>query len=86
MNPRIAFVLICLLPSAAGAQPRLVQPSRADIIAAARDVIEKAHYCTFVTIGEDGHPQARLVDPLAPEVSRLRRSCTSRVRLMQALV
>ena len=45
------------------------QPSRAEIIAAARDVIQKAHYCTFVTIGEDGQPQARVVDPLAPDAS-----------------
>jgi general stress protein 26 len=44
-----------------------VQHSRAEIINAARDVVEKAHFCTFVTIGEDGHPQARVVDPLAPD-------------------
>ncbi len=42
-------------------------PSRVDILAAARDVIDKAHYCSLVTIGEDGHPQARMVDPLAPD-------------------
>jgi general stress protein 26 len=42
-------------------------PSRADILTAARDVIDKAHYCSLVTLGEDGHPQARMVDPLAPD-------------------
>lgn len=29
--------------------------------------MEKARYCTFITIGDDGHPQARIVDPLAPD-------------------
>jgi len=25
--------------------------------------MQKAHYCTFVTIGDDGQPQARIGDP-----------------------
>ena len=54
------FVLLLMLQAP-------VQHSRAEIITAARDVVDKAHFCTFVTIGEDGHPQARLVDPLAPD-------------------
>lgn len=68
MNNRIALLLVFLMPSAAGAQvPQPVPPSRAEIIAAARDVMQKARYCTFITIGHDGHPQARIVDPLAPD-------------------
>lgn len=27
----------------------------------------KARYCTFITMGDNGHPQARIVDPLAPD-------------------
>ncbi len=42
-------------------------PTRAAVIAAATDIIQKARYCTFITIGEDGQPQARIVDPLAPD-------------------
>ncbi len=42
-------------------------PTRAEIIAASRDIIQKAHYCTFITIGPNGQPQARVVDPLAPD-------------------
>lgn len=42
-------------------------PSRADIIAASRDIMSKAHFCTFITIGADGQPQARVVDPLSPD-------------------
>lgn len=67
MNIRIALLAI-VLPSAVAAQSsRPAEPSRADVIAAASDVMQKARYCTFITIGEDGHPQARIVDPLAPD-------------------
>lgn len=44
-------------------------PSRAEIIAASRDIMMKAHFCTFITIDADGQPQARLVDPLAPDAN-----------------
>ena len=36
-------------------------------MAAAIDVMQKAVYCTFITIGEDGQPQARIVDPTSPD-------------------
>jgi general stress protein 26 len=62
MNLRAAF-LVLLLPAAAAGQT----PSRAAVIAAATDIIEKAHYCTFITVREDGQPQARIVDPVAPD-------------------
>jgi general stress protein 26 len=26
-----------------------------------------ARYCSLITVGEDGHPQARIVDPFPPE-------------------
>ena len=29
--------------------------------------MQKAVYCTFITIGEDGQPQARIVDPTLPD-------------------
>jgi general stress protein 26 len=29
--------------------------------------MEKARYCALVTVGEDGHPQARTVDAFAPD-------------------
>jgi general stress protein 26 len=65
---RIA-VLIVVLPCSVAAQTPGTRPTRASIIAAAADVVLKAHYCTFITIGEDGHPQARIVDPLAPDAA-----------------
>src|SRR6188472_3556394 len=70
MRMRIALCFLLVLPAAAAGQSTgTAQPPRAEVIAAARDVIQKAHYCTFVTIGEDGQPQARLVDPLAPDAA-----------------
>lgn len=62
MNFRIALFIL-LLPSTVTAQT----PARAAVIAAASDIIQKAHYCTFITIDEAGHPQARIVDPIAPD-------------------
>jgi general stress protein 26 len=64
---RSALLAFILLPSLVDAQTAPPQPSRPAIIAAARDVMEKAVYCTFITIGEDGHPQARIVDPTVPD-------------------
>ena len=55
-------IFALLLPSTAAAQA----PPRAAVIAAATDIIQKAHYCTFITIGEDGQPRARMVDPIVP--------------------
>jgi len=40
---------------------------KAKVIAAARDIIEKARFCTLVTIDEDGQPQARIMDAFAPQ-------------------
>ena len=42
-------------------------PERARVLAAAREVMGQARYSTLGTLGRDGHPQARVVDPFAPE-------------------
>jgi len=42
-------------------------PSRAQVIAAATEIMQAARYCTLVTIGPDGQPQARIVDPFPPD-------------------
>jgi general stress protein 26 len=67
VNVRTALLVLLLSPTVVAQAP--AQPSRAAVLAAATDIIQKAHYCTFITIGEDGQPQARIVDPLAPEAS-----------------
>ena len=58
-------LLIALLTSTASAQA----PGRAAVLAAASDIIQKAQFCTFITIAKDGQPQARMVDPLAPDAN-----------------
>lgn len=38
----------------------------AAILVAAREVIDSARYATLVSLGPDGHPQARIMDPFSP--------------------
>jgi general stress protein 26 len=42
-------------------------PSRTQVLAAAKEIMQSARYCTLITIGPDGQPQARIVDPFAPD-------------------
>jgi PPOX class probable F420-dependent enzyme len=42
-------------------------PSRAQVLAVAKDIMQEARYGTLVTIGPDGQPQARIVDPFPPD-------------------
>jgi PPOX class probable F420-dependent enzyme len=54
------------LTSPAGAQAPAAG-ERPTVLKAARELMVKARYCALVTIGEDGHPQARAIDAFAPE-------------------
>lgn len=42
-------------------------PPRTQVIAAAKEIMQAARYCTLITIGSGGQPQARIVDPFPPE-------------------
>lgn len=42
-------------------------PDRAQILKVSRDTILKAKHGVFVTLGEDGQPEARVMDAFAPE-------------------
>jgi len=44
-----------------------VAPDRATILDVARQVMHDARYCALVTLGNDGQPQARVVDPFLPD-------------------
>jgi len=56
------------LQGAMGQVPQdTVSLDRATIIKAARQVMQDARYCALVTIGENGYPQSRIVDPFPPE-------------------
>ena len=59
----IGIAFMCLIAVRAAADPPApVDRERAQ--AAAFDVMKAARYGTLVTLGADGHPQARIVDPL----------------------
>ena len=65
-RPAALLALLAVVTSAPAldCQPaRGAPPTRARVVAAARDIMRAAHYATFVTVGADGHPQARIVDP-----------------------
>jgi acid phosphatase (class A) len=66
-----AAALATTLPAAAasGITPSTPLPAaeRAVVLKAAREISSKARYAAFVTIGPDGQPQARIVDPLGPD-------------------
>jgi general stress protein 26 len=64
-----ATLHLVILPAIAsqGAPQVPATPAREDIVAAARDIIQKARYCSLITIAADGNAQARIVDPLEPD-------------------
>jgi general stress protein 26 len=56
-----------VVPVASNGQGTTSAAERARIVQGAKDVMKKAHYAALITLGEDGHPQSRTVDPFAPE-------------------
>jgi len=51
----------------AGQELQAAGVDRSVILKAAGELMGKARYCALVTVGPDGHPQARVVDAFAPE-------------------
>ena len=70
---RTQAVLLPLLIVLGASSPALAQapqappPDRAQILKVSRDTMLKAKYGVFVTLGEDGQPEARVMDAFAPE-------------------
>jgi general stress protein 26 len=66
----VAAVALLIVPLGARGQqpaPAKPQPTREEAVAAARTIMADARYATLVTLDRTGHPQARIVDPFAPE-------------------
>ena len=63
----VVLSLFCIASRVNGQQPPAAGADRAAVLRAAKEVIQKARYCSFITLGEDGQPQARIVDPLGPD-------------------
>jgi general stress protein 26 len=57
----LLFVLATTIPC------RAQNPDRAKMIAAARDIMRAARYCTLVTIDSAGRANTRTMDPFLPE-------------------
>jgi len=66
----LSFLALGLInpPSAAFAQDKEpLQPDRAKILAAAREIMQAQTYCALITIDETGRPQIRTMNPFPPE-------------------
>lgn len=64
---RALIAAVLLLATATARAQSTPATSTSQIRAAAFDVMKVARYCTLITIGADGQPQARIVDPLIAE-------------------
>jgi general stress protein 26 len=71
----IPAVVIALAPFSAAAHapapPASQPPDRAVVLKVASGIMERARYCTLVTVGADGHPQARVMDAFPPEAEMI---------------
>lgn len=69
--PAETAALAAAFPAAAGSEVAPTAPlpvaERAAVLKAAREISSKARYAAFVTIGADGQPQARVIDPMGPD-------------------
>lgn len=65
-----AIALLLLQASIGAAQPvAAAAPTRERVLTMAREIMVAARYGTLITLGPDGQPQARLVDPLEPDAA-----------------
>jgi general stress protein 26 len=62
-----ATCLLGLRDTAAAPAEPAPAPDRAKVVRAAAQVMARARYCSLITLGPDGHPQSRIVDPFAPD-------------------
>jgi general stress protein 26 len=61
------FGLVCFPHVIAAQVQQKAPPTRDEILAEARSIIHKSRFSTFVTLGEKGEPQGRIVDPFEPD-------------------
>lgn len=68
MRTRLLLVAALLAGPPAGADAQAPRPAdRAAVERAARELIAAAKYGALITLGPDGHPQARAIENLPPE-------------------
>lgn len=70
---RVTFATFAFVLGACAAQP----PPRLSREDAARQLMTRARYCALITLGEDGQPQARTIDPAPPDAKFVVRFVTN---------
>ena len=63
----ISLFLSCATSTVMAQAAQPAAPTKATIVAAARDVMAAARYATLSTVATGGQPQSRIVDPLLPD-------------------
>jgi general stress protein 26 len=71
MRARSAFIVLGIVTIVGcTTRPPAIAPAPQDDasrIAAARRLMTRVRYCALITVGDDGHPQARTIDPSPPD-------------------
>ena len=63
----LSLLITASMPSHAQIKESKKSPSEAELIAAAREIMSAARYCALITLDSSGRPQARTLDPFAPD-------------------
>jgi len=67
---QVGVTVACAVALAAARAPAQDAPPpipRDSLLSAAREIMEAARYTALITLDSTGHPQARAIDPFAPE-------------------
>ena len=64
--PGIGAALVSLASLAASSAAGAQEPSRAELLEIAREVVEAAAFVSLATLDEEGYPAVRAMDPLPP--------------------
>ncbi len=67
MKPLSRILSLALLGAVLAAALPALAADREAVLRAAREIARKARFATFITIGPEGQPQARIVDALGPD-------------------
>lgn len=65
--PRIGAALVWLALLAGAARATAQEPSRAELLEIAREVVEAAAFVSLATLDDEGYPAVRAMDPLPPD-------------------
>jgi general stress protein 26 len=62
-----AVMALAALPALSQEAPKAPALDRDALVAAAREVMGAQKYCALITLGEDGRPEVRTMNPFPPE-------------------